>query len=131
MKKNTTSKARLSARKVRIKNLARGLTSQAGLIPVVKFLDRLGFCGLADEDVGHQRGENAVYTLTDVVLVTTVGIVGGAASLRERSVSGTSTSSRITMNVKIFRIAMELKNLSIALNITPLGPVLSNFKWVI
>lgn len=81
MKNNTTSKARLSSRKVRIKNLAKGLTSQAGLIPVVQFLDRLGFCGLVDEDVGHKRGENAVYTLTDAVFLTTVGMVGGATSL--------------------------------------------------
>ena len=41
IKNNTTGKARLSSPKVRIKNLAKGLTSQAGLIPVVKFLDRL------------------------------------------------------------------------------------------
>ncbi|MCH8844327.1 MAG: hypothetical protein IID61_15310 [SAR324 cluster bacterium] len=81
MKKNTTSKARLSSRKVRIKNLAKGLTSQAGLIPVVKFLDRLGFCGLVDENVPHKRGENAVYTFSDVVLLTTVGMIGGAGSL--------------------------------------------------
>ncbi len=81
MKKNTTSKARLSSRKVRIINQAKGLTSQAGLIPVVRFLDRMGFCGLVDENVGHQRGDNAVYTLTDAVLLTMVGIIGGAGSL--------------------------------------------------
>ena len=81
MKKNTTSKTRLSSRKVRIKNRAKGLMSQAGLIPVVRFLDRLGFCGLVDENVPHQRGVNAVYTLSDVVLLTTAGMIGGANSL--------------------------------------------------
>ena len=61
IKNNTTGKARLSSPKVRIKNLAKGLTSQAGLIPVVKFLDRLGFRGLAGQHLGHKRGGNAVY----------------------------------------------------------------------
>lgn len=81
MKKNTTSKARLSSRKVRITNRAKGLTSQAGLIPVMRFLERLGFFCLMDENVGHGRGDNAVYTLTDAVWLTTVGMVGGANSL--------------------------------------------------
>ena len=60
MKQHKTSQARLSSGKVRIENRAKGLTSQAGVIAVVKFLDRLGVCGLVDDNVPHQRGVNAV-----------------------------------------------------------------------
>nr|VFK32132.1 MAG: hypothetical protein BECKLPF1236C_GA0070990_101587 [Candidatus Kentron sp. LPFa] len=37
MKKNTRSKVRVLAKNVRIQSTGKGLTSQAGLVPVVKF----------------------------------------------------------------------------------------------
>ncbi len=81
MKKKTMSRARVPAPKMKFQNRAKGLTSQAGLIPVVKFLGRLGFCPLIDKSVGHKRGENAVYTFSDAVLLMTLGLIGGAGSM--------------------------------------------------
>jgi hypothetical protein len=69
-----TSKANMSA-------TATGLTTQAGLIPVVKYLQRIGFEKIVSHDVPHQRGDNADYQLTDVVLLTLVGMIGGATSI--------------------------------------------------
>ncbi|QCW84724.1 hypothetical protein EQU24_05390 [Methylotuvimicrobium buryatense] len=60
---------------------ATGLTSQAGLIPVIKFLKRIGFEDLVKQTVPHVRGDNAAYQLMDVVLLTLVGVVGSAQSI--------------------------------------------------
>ena len=60
---------------------ASGLTSQAGLIPVVKYLQQIGFEKIVSQDVPHARGDNADYQLTDVILLTLVGIIGGATSM--------------------------------------------------
>jgi len=67
--------------KVHLSATATGLTSQAGLIPVVKYLQRIGFEKRVTQDVPHQRGDNADYQLTDVILLTLVGMIGGATSL--------------------------------------------------
>jgi hypothetical protein len=67
--------------KVHMSATATGLTSQAGLIPVVKYLQRIGFEKIVSQDVPHQRGDNADYQLTDVILLTLVGIIGGATSI--------------------------------------------------
>lgn len=80
MKKNARSKARKSPGKIRFKKGAKGLTSQAGLIPVVKFLNKNGIPDALDTLVAHSRGESAIYTLTDVMLLTLVGLIGGATS---------------------------------------------------
>ena len=80
MKKNTRSKARKSSGKIRFQSGAKGLTSQAGLIPVVKFLNRYEIPKTLDTLVAHSRGDSAVYTLTDVMLLTLVGLIGGATS---------------------------------------------------
>ena len=47
---------RESAGKVNMSATAFGLTSQAGLIPVVKFLKRIGFEQTINQTVPHQRG---------------------------------------------------------------------------
>ena len=60
---------------------ATGLTSQAGLIPVVKFLQRIGFEKTVNQTVPHQRGDNADYQLTDGIFLTLVGMIGGAGSI--------------------------------------------------
>ncbi|MFI3184637.1 MAG: hypothetical protein QX198_01500 [Methylococcaceae bacterium] len=52
---------------------ASGLTSQAGLIPVVKFLDRIGFEQTVNQTVPHQRGDIADYQLTDMMILAVVG----------------------------------------------------------
>ena len=73
--------ARKPTGKVHMSATATGLTSQAGLIPVVKYLQRIGFEKIVSQDVPHQRGDNADYQLTDVILLTLVGIIGGATSI--------------------------------------------------
>ena len=75
------SSARCATGKVHLPATATGLTSQAGLIPVVKFLDRIGFDDLVRQTVPHTRGENASYQLADMMLFTLVGMIGGATSI--------------------------------------------------
>lgn len=66
---------------VHLSTTANRLTSQAGLIPVVKFLDRIGFEDWVKQVVPHTRGDNAAYQLADVMLLTVVGLIGGATSM--------------------------------------------------
>lgn len=73
--------ARKQTGTVKMSPTATGLTSQAGLIPVIKFLDRMGFGKTVSQHVPHQRGDNAEYQLTDVIFMSLVGIVGGASSI--------------------------------------------------
>ncbi len=79
--KKSSSRVRNRTRSVKISSTAHGLTSQAGLIPVVKYLDRIGFEKTVKQSVPHQRGDNADYHLSDVVLLTLVGMMGGATSM--------------------------------------------------
>jgi hypothetical protein len=73
--------ARKLTGKVHMPATATGLTSQAGLIPVVKFLQRIGFEKTVNQTVPHQRGDNADYQLTDGIFLTLVGMIGGADSI--------------------------------------------------
>jgi hypothetical protein len=73
--------ARQPTGKVHMPATATGLTSQAGLIPVVKFLQRIGFEKTVNQTVPHQRGDNADYQLTDGIFLTLVGMIGGAGSI--------------------------------------------------
>ena len=79
--KQSKSAARKQASKVNMCSTARGLTSQAGLLPVVKYLGRIGFEKIVRQDVPHKRGDNASYQLSDVVMLTLVGMIGGATSI--------------------------------------------------
>ena len=47
----------------------------------MKFLDRIGFEQTVNQTVPHQRGDNADYQLTDMMLLAVVGVIGGATSL--------------------------------------------------
>ena len=76
-----TSAARNQTGKVHMSATATGLTSQAGLIPVIKFLQRIGFDKTVNQTVPHQRGDNADYQLTDGVFLSLVGMIGGATSI--------------------------------------------------
>lgn len=73
--------ARKQTGKVHMPATATGLTSQAGLIPVIKFLQRIGFEETVNQTVPHQRGDNADYQLTDGIFLTLVGLIGGACSI--------------------------------------------------
>jgi len=57
------------------------MTSKAGLIPVVKFLDKLGFNKIFQNTVKHERGNNAIYHLEDAVFLILTGLIGGAFSI--------------------------------------------------
>jgi hypothetical protein len=48
---------------------------------VVKYLDNIGFEKTVNQGIAHPRGENADYHLSDVVLLTLVGMIGGATSM--------------------------------------------------
>ena len=76
-----SSRVRNCTRSVKISSTAHGLTSQAGLIPVVKYLDRIGFEKAVKRGVMHSRGDNADYHLFDAILLTLVGMIGGATSM--------------------------------------------------
>jgi hypothetical protein len=73
--------ARNQTGKVHMSATATGLTSQAGLIPVIKFLQRIGFEKTVNQTVPHQRGDNADYQLADGVFLSLVGMIGGANSI--------------------------------------------------
>ena len=75
------SRVRNRTRSIKMTSTAHGLTSQAGLIPVVKYLDKIGFEKTVRQSVAHPRGDNADYHLSDVVLLTLVGMIGGATSI--------------------------------------------------
>ena len=67
--------------KVHMPGTATGLTSQAGLIPVIKFLQRIGFDKTLNQTVPHQRGDNADYQLVDGAFLALVGMIGGAGCI--------------------------------------------------
>jgi hypothetical protein len=84
--KNTTKKqktARKPSGKIHYEAGGRNMTSQAGLIPVIKFLDGLGFSGLFHRHVYHERADNAQYHLVDMVYLVLIGLVGGARSISQ------------------------------------------------
>ncbi len=57
------------------------MTSKAGLIPVIKSLDKLGFTQLFRRTIDHKRNDNAVYRLDDGVFLILTGLIGGAFSI--------------------------------------------------
>ncbi len=57
------------------------MTSKAGLIPVIKCLDKLGFNQLFQKTVDHKRKDNAVYRLEDGVFLILTGLIGGAFNI--------------------------------------------------
>ena len=84
--KNTHAKSPTRTRRntapVHFENTGQSLTSYAGLIPVIKFLDKkLNFTGLFNSCVGHQRASNAQYCLADVVFLLMTSLIGGARSI--------------------------------------------------
>ncbi len=82
MSEYSRSKCRVSPREVKLETTDQGLTSYAGLLPVIRFVQKhLGFRGLCSETVAHERGANAAYELADVIELTVLGVLGGAASL--------------------------------------------------
>ena len=81
MTKNTSNRARKPTRKINYKHTANGLTSQAGVVPVIHFFQRIGFDALCDKHIDFERGSNARYSLSDSLFMTITGIIAGASSL--------------------------------------------------
>jgi hypothetical protein len=79
--KKRSRKARQASPQVRFESTGRNLTSQAGLIPAIKFLDRLRFTEVFSSHVRHQRARNAQYSLADGVYLILLGLMGGAFSI--------------------------------------------------
>lgn len=73
--------ARVSPKKIEIHKGAKGLTAQAGLIPVVQFLRNQGIIPLIKDTVSHQRGPTALYDAVDAIVLPLVAIIGGARSI--------------------------------------------------
>src|SRR5450631_2041901 len=86
--------ARNQTGKVHMPATATGLTSQAGLIPVIKFLQRIGFDKTLTQTVPHQRGDNADYQLADGAFLALVGMIGGAGSIAKLCVVWSDSALR-------------------------------------
>ena len=75
------NKARQTPVKIHFQKTGKNMTSKAGLIPVIKFLDKLGFKSLFQKTVSHERKDNAIYHLEDGVFLILTGLIGGAFSI--------------------------------------------------
>jgi hypothetical protein len=73
--------ARVSPKKIKINKGVKGLTAQAGLIPVVKFLQKQNINSLVKNTVDHQRGATALYDAVDAIMLPLVAIIGGTRSI--------------------------------------------------
>jgi len=77
----TKRSARTAPQKLHIERGARGLTTQAGLIPVAQFLRKHHISSLIEKTLKHERGDSALYDAVDGILLAVVGIVGGARAM--------------------------------------------------
>lgn len=66
-KKNNKRSSRVAPKKVRFKKGAKNLTAQAGLIPVVNFLQKHNVTQLIQGTIQHERGANALYDAVDAI----------------------------------------------------------------
>ena len=55
-------------------------TGNAGLIPIGKFVKKLGLTSLFEEHISIQRGANAVYSVAEALLITLLSVVDGGGS---------------------------------------------------
>ena len=62
---NTKRTARTTAKKVNMLKGAKGLTTQVGLIPAVKFLQQHGLESAIQHTLKHKRGANALYDVVE------------------------------------------------------------------
>ena len=83
MSKATANSARQSMHKVNIEGSGKNLTTHAGLIPVMKFLSKLGFRATFHKAVQHTRANNARYQLSDAVELNVLSLIAGARSVDE------------------------------------------------
>ena len=57
------------------------MTSQAGVIPVIRFLDYIRLAPTCRKHIDLKRADNARYGLDDAIFLTVVGMIAGATSL--------------------------------------------------
>jgi len=81
MSKSKRVSALKSSPKVKIETNTKNLTNHAGMIPVVKFLERLKFAEVFTRTVEHIRGSQAKYNLVDAVAASMLGVIAGARSM--------------------------------------------------
>ncbi|MDQ6963204.1 MAG: hypothetical protein Q9M28_11880 [Mariprofundaceae bacterium] len=81
MSKSKRASALKSSPEVKIETNTKNLTSHAGMIPVVKFLERLKFSEVFARTVGHERGSQASYQLVDAVTASMLGVIAGTRSM--------------------------------------------------
>ena len=86
--KGSTRSARTTAKNIHISQGGRDLTVQAGLIPVVKFFHKEGIVSKTEQAVDHRRGATGLYDAVDMVILSEVGLVGGAHSIGNPQQSG-------------------------------------------
>jgi hypothetical protein len=60
---------------------ARGLTTQAGMVPVVGFMNKQQFYKQLENTLPLQPSDNATWNLEDAVYLTTGCIIAGADAL--------------------------------------------------
>jgi hypothetical protein len=72
----------MSPKKIHINKGAKNLTAQAGLVPVVKFLQKHNVISCIQGTVNHQRGDTALYDAVDAIFLPLVAMIGGARSIR-------------------------------------------------
>lgn len=81
MSKNNRKSARKPATKIHYQHTGKNLTSQAGVIPVMRFLDHIGFDQACRKHLDLQRADNDRYSLGDSTYLTVIGMITGATSL--------------------------------------------------
>lgn len=81
MSKITHKKAKIPAPKIRFQHTGKSLTSQAGVIPVIRFLDYIRLAPTCRKHIDLKRADNARYGLDDAIFLTVVGMIAGATSL--------------------------------------------------
>jgi len=81
MSKNNRKITRKPASKIRYQHTGKKLTSQAGVIPAMRFLDHIGFDQACRKHLDLQRADNARYSLGDSIYLTVIGMIAGATSL--------------------------------------------------
>jgi len=57
------------------------LTGNAGLVPVGKFVKKLGLTSLFETQISIERRANAVYSVADALLITLLSVVAGGSHL--------------------------------------------------
>ena len=69
--------------KLKIEQSGRYQSSQSGLISCWKFMEGLGMRKAFAKAVKHERKSNSIYGLCEVFMLSVIGIIGGATSIKQ------------------------------------------------